>query len=147
MDSAATYQKIEIAQRQLDTAIRLFLEGKDLFSVVTLAGAADEILGKALEHRGLTSALTNMSEIEARVSAAFDDSSSTAREIRDRANYARNHLKHHDDPDAATVTVDIRQEAIDMLSRAFDNATMLDGPWSPEMYQYNEWFLEHEIGA
>ena len=147
MDNAATYQKVEIAQRQLDTAIRLFLEGKDLFSVVTLAGAAEEILGKALEHRGLTSALRNISEIGARVSAAFDNRPATAQEIRNRANYARNHLKHHDDPNAAAVAVDIRQEAIDMLSRAFDNATMLDGPWSDEMYQYNERFLEHEVGA
>ena len=147
MDSIRTYQKVEIAQRQLATAIRLFLEGKDFFSVVTLAGAADEILGKELEHRGLVSALRNTSEIGARVSAAFDKPPSTAQEIRDRANYARNHLKHHGDPNAATITVDIRQEAIDMLSRAFDNATMLDGPWSPEMYEYNDWFLEHEIGA
>jgi hypothetical protein len=147
MDSARTYQKVEIAQRQLDTAIRLFLEGKDFFSVVTLAGAADEILGKELEHHGLVSALRNTSEIEARVSSVFDNHPFTAQEIRARANYARNHLKHHGDPKAATVTVDIRQEAIDMLARAFDNAAMLNGPWSPEMYEYNEWFLEHEIGA
>ncbi|HEY2865357.1 MAG TPA: hypothetical protein VGK37_17190 [Casimicrobiaceae bacterium] len=147
MDRITTYQKVEIAQRQLDTAIRLFLEADDFFSVVTLAGAADEILGKELEHRGLTSTLSNMSEIGARVSAAFDNPPATAQEIRNRANHTRNHLKHHDDPNAATLTVDIRQEAIDMLARAFDNATMLDGPWSSEMYLYNEWFLEHEIGA
>ena len=100
-----------------------------------------------LEHRGSTSTIRNIAEVGARVSATFDDPPSSAKQIRDRANYARNLLKHHGDPHAPTITVDVRQEAIDMLARAFDNATMLDAPWSDEMYRYNEWFLEHEIGA
>jgi hypothetical protein len=147
VDNVAIYQKVVVAQRQLDTAIRLFLEANDCFFVVTLAGAAEEILGVELEHRGLTSTIRSIAEVGARVSAAFDDVSSSTKEIRDRANFARNHLKHHGDPHAPTITVDIRQEAIDMLARAFDNATMLDAAWSDEMYRYNEWFLEHEIGA
>jgi hypothetical protein len=142
----AVYQKVDIARQQLDTAIRLFLEGTDYFSVVTLAGAAEEILGQELEFRGLTSSIRNMSEIGAQVSAYLDNPPATAKEIRDRANHARNNLKHHSPPQEATLTIDIRQEAIDMLSRAFDNATMLDASWSDQMFKFNEWFLEHEIG-
>jgi hypothetical protein len=147
MNNVATYQKVEVARRQLDTAIRLFFEGREYFSVVTLAGAAEEVLGKEVEHRGWTSTIRNITEIGARISAAFDNPPSTAKEIRDRANYARNHLKHYSDPDASTITVDIRRQAIDMLARAFDNASMLDGAWSDDMYRYNDWFIESEIGA
>ena len=143
----AVYQKLDIARQQFDTAIQLFFEGADYFSFVTLAGAAEEIFGQELEFRGLTSSIRNMSEIGAKVSAYLDDPAATAKEIRDRANHARNHLKHHSPEKGATVTVDIRQEAIDMLSRAFDNATMLDAAWSDQMFKFNEWFLEHEVGA
>ncbi|MBK8384257.1 MAG: hypothetical protein IPL11_00655 [Candidatus Accumulibacter sp.] len=46
-----TLTKAEVAVRQLDQAIRLFLEG-DLLSSLTLAGAAEEILGKLCERAG-----------------------------------------------------------------------------------------------
>ena len=143
----AVYQKLDIAHQQLDTAIQLFFEGVDYFSVVTLAGASEEIFGQELEFHGLTSSIRNMSEVGAQVSAYLDNPPSTAKEIRDRANHARNNLKHHSPEKETTVTVDIRQEAIDMLSRAFDNATMLDASWSDQMFKFNEWFLEHEVGA
>lgn len=39
-----TLTKLEVAVRQLDMALRLFLEG-DYLSSLTLAGAAEEILG------------------------------------------------------------------------------------------------------
>ena len=41
------------ALRQLDTALRLYFEGEDYYSVVTLAGASEEILGKLLEDKNL----------------------------------------------------------------------------------------------
>lgn len=45
------YSKKEIASSQIETALRLFSEGGDLFSVITLAGAAEEILGQLLQER------------------------------------------------------------------------------------------------
>lgn len=48
-----TLTKLEVAVFQLDVAIRLFLEG-DLLSSLTLAGAAEEILGKLCERGGET---------------------------------------------------------------------------------------------
>lgn len=37
--------KIEVAQRQLDTAINLFLAGGDSCAVITLAAASEEVVG------------------------------------------------------------------------------------------------------
>jgi len=45
------YAKKEIAFNQIETALSLYFEEKDLFSVVTLAGAAEEILGQLLQGR------------------------------------------------------------------------------------------------
>ena len=46
------YHKKEIASRQIDTALRLFFENGDLFSVITLAGAAEEMLCHLLQQKG-----------------------------------------------------------------------------------------------
>jgi hypothetical protein len=43
--------KTDAAVEQLDWAIRLFLDHQAYRSAVTLAGAAEEILGKAAGHR------------------------------------------------------------------------------------------------
>ena len=47
-----TYDKRSIALEQIETALRLYREGNDFFSVITLAGAAEEIYGKILSSRG-----------------------------------------------------------------------------------------------
>ena len=46
-----TYDKLDLATQQLDDAISLFLK-RQFVSALTLAGAAEEILSKALSHRG-----------------------------------------------------------------------------------------------
>jgi hypothetical protein len=43
-----TYNRVDLAAEQLDVALSLFLENQSLVSALTLAGAAEEILGKAL---------------------------------------------------------------------------------------------------
>ena len=44
--------KGDIAKFQLETAVRLFLTGKDRSSVITLAGAASGILGTLVRNAG-----------------------------------------------------------------------------------------------
>lgn len=43
-----THKKVDIARKQLETAIKLFFLGEDYFSVITLAGAVDSIYGSIL---------------------------------------------------------------------------------------------------
>lgn len=45
------YSAKEIAAGQIETALRLFQQG-ELFAVITLAGAAEQILGELLPERG-----------------------------------------------------------------------------------------------
>jgi fibrillarin-like rRNA methylase len=46
------YHRKEIATQQLETAIWLFLNNKDLSSVITLAGAAGTILSQLVKNAG-----------------------------------------------------------------------------------------------
>ena len=46
-----TYNRVDLANEQLDDAISLFLKGR-FASALMLASAAEEILGKSLSHSG-----------------------------------------------------------------------------------------------
>jgi hypothetical protein len=50
--STRTYQRLDLAARQLETAIGLFIGGHDRFSVITLAAAADGILSQLANNKG-----------------------------------------------------------------------------------------------
>ena len=41
-----TYERIELAKEHLDLALDLFLSKRSMVSALTLAGAAEEILGR-----------------------------------------------------------------------------------------------------
>ena len=46
------YTRLELAANQLEAAISLFVAGRDRFSVITLAGAADVILSRLVINAG-----------------------------------------------------------------------------------------------
>jgi hypothetical protein len=50
--------KIDVAVDQLDWAIRLFLDHRAYVAAITLAGAAEEILGRAVGPRAVFHQLT-----------------------------------------------------------------------------------------
>ena len=47
-----THNKLDIAREQLRTAVMLHCSGRDRFSAITLAGAADVILSQLLVNKG-----------------------------------------------------------------------------------------------
>jgi hypothetical protein len=50
--TVTVFERTNLAQKQLDVAIDLFLSKRCFVSSLTLVGAAEEILGKALTHGG-----------------------------------------------------------------------------------------------
>ena len=61
------YYREDLALPQLETALRLYFEENEFASVITLAGAADEVFGKLLAASGgktsLETLITAVSEI------------------------------------------------------------------------------------
>ena len=125
-----TLTKLEVASRQLDTAMCLFLEG-DYLSSLTLAGAAEEILGRLCERAGKT--------VSAEAVAAFHfadtDPALTDPQRRkvlfDVMNRPRNEAKHANDP-AETHFVVERDFPLQMIMRAMSMARNLGAPPSRE---------------
>ena len=130
------YDKKCIALSQLETALGLFSEGQDFFSVITLAGAADEILGKLVTLRGGDSSLASLNKAAAAIYEHLFGEPADVSAIAARANRARNALKHLDPGGRPTITLDARQEAIDMVNRAIDNYWTLEDSLTPAMEHF-----------
>lgn len=131
-----TYDKQTVATHQLETALRLFFEAADYLSVITLAGAAEEILGKLLAAKGIENSLDNLKTAVSAIHEHLYGEPLTKTAAAQRANLARNHLKHHDPDDSPTVTLDAKQEAEDLLNRGIDNFWLLEKRLTPAMADF-----------
>lgn len=130
------YYRDDLALAQLEAALRIFFEGNNFASVITLAGAADEIFGKLLASSGRTNSLENLTKAVAEIHQKMYGEPIKQSEIADRANRARNSLKHWDAGQPLIVKVDLAQEASDMLFRAIDNYWALKEILSPAMERF-----------
>ena len=115
--------KTDIAVKQLETAIKLFLERKDYICAITLAGASEEILGKLVERVGKKPAIK--SSIES-LKTIYSINISDKELISKHLNFARNTLKHANVTDEDKVELDAQTEAISLILRAIDNLIRLD---------------------
>ena len=129
----------DIAKEQLETALRLYFEQRDFYSVITLAGAAEEILGKMLNHTGEKNLLESLVTAALELSK-LDGQEVTAREIRDYANYARNRAKHFG---IDMEDFDERAEVKDLLNRAISNYNSLTGDCTESMSKFDQMHVKN----
>ena len=114
--------KLEVAQRQLDVAAALFVARQDRIAIHTLAGAAEEILGKLADCADQKNMLDRMRlAAEERFGRAVD-----RRELSRLVNESRNALKHANDPSENTLDYD-ENHAEAMLFRAMVNYQLVTG--------------------
>ena len=127
------YYRRDLALAQLETALSLYVERKDLSSVITLAGAADEVFGKMLYDAGDESSLNSLKKAVAAIHMHLYGEPGDPIQIANRANLAKNSLKHWDQGDSEIIKLDLNVEACDMLNRAIDNYWNLEQKLSPAM--------------
>lgn len=117
-----TISKSDIAIVQLNDAMNLFVDG-NFISAITLAGAAEEILGKLLEGKDVLSIsaelfLTFKSDLNLDLEVGF-----SRKMLSDNLNFLRNELKHRGED---VLEVNFCDEAFWMINRALFNAAKLD---------------------
>ena len=123
----------EEALRQLESALRLYFEKEDYYSVITLAGASEEIFGQLVIRGGGENSLASLKRDVSAVHKALYTEDLEDKEISDRANEARNSLKHYSED---RPKIDVQNEAIDMLNRAIDNYFSLTGTLTAAMEKF-----------
>ena len=130
------YYRKDLALAQLQTALRLYFDGGDRSSVITLAGAADVIFGKLLAASSRDNSLKSLIVAVTAIQQKLFGEALEPKHIADRANAARNSLKHWDVGDTEIVKFDLETEARDMLNRAIDNYWTLEQKLTPEMERF-----------
>ena len=133
------FSKLGAALWQLDRAIALFLDEADYACAITLAGAADEILGKLLNAEGKTHALGQFVDLCMYIRERDDTPEVEPEPPFSRSTFAsfanerRNELKHYTEGRNITIT---KGDAIEMLDRAVSNFQALTGTESPSILRY-----------
>ena len=129
--------KIEIARRQIEVAAELFFAEGDFLAVVTLAGAAEEILGNLIKRAGESAMIDRLVCLDKRLTGGRSFAV-----VNKEVNGIRNALKHANDPAEDEIEVDAG-EAISMLSRAVANYARLSNEQpSPNMVRVYEHLKE-----
>lgn len=122
-------EKEDIALDQLHCAIELFLAGR-FIPAITLAGAAEEIFGKAVS-RGRNS----LDVIVRFITSTGRSASRTEKQIKDACNRVRNCLKHGAQ---GTIELNPKLEAYLLIARSIENYQRLGKPKSELMRQFGE---------
>lgn len=115
--------KIEIAIVQLETSIVLF-EQKNYIPALTLAGAAEEILGKLLKQKGESPIIDELQGV-LREGLKLTESDKVIGSK--YLNRARNQSKHANHANENTVDIDYENESTCLISRAIVNLQNLTG--------------------
>ena len=128
--------KIDAAVHQLDWAIKLFLDSDAYIPAITLAGAAEEILGQTLQDRAV------FAHLKAKLAADFGLAESVISQA--YLNRAKNWLKHWQNlRDEETITLDLEAEAVQYLSRAITNLVLHTHSMPKEGQRFFEWLAAH----
>lgn len=89
-----SYSKLSVATEQLDTALRLYLSNSNYFSVITLAGAAEEILGVFLKRHGQPNAFEEDLKSSLRVYRWLHGEEGSPESMHKTMNRVKNAAKH-----------------------------------------------------
>jgi len=99
------YQRIDLAARQLERSVRMFLNGQDRFSVITLAGAASGILTQLVLNVGKQPFVDYARIVQSKLfGPTTPPREKFNRHINDR--FGINALRHHAANDPPTLDLD-----------------------------------------
>ena len=141
-----TYQRIDLAIEQLDVALELFLSRRSFVSALTLAGAAEEILGRALVHRGEAPWLEHEHGMVAEIEEILRGQPYKLKDFVNEKNRVRNAAKHMRDASEPAIVSDMEDEALWMIVRALENYRSLDLPSTPRTEDFDSWFWKNVAG-
>lgn len=129
------HNKQDIAMQHLNLALAEYIKGQNLYSVLHLAGAAEEMLGKLVQLKSKRNGL--MSAIDwAQSWWKIRGATVKPKEDRKRILHAKNGVKHIDGIDDFELLADIPHEIKETIRRALQNFNQLNITHTPEILAY-----------
>lgn len=126
--------KQELARSQLEAALRFYMQGQEYPAVITLAGAAEEVLGKIAESKGFEPALKRTLRQLCETFKEVWGHEAKESDFAQLRNRAKNELKHLCSGD--DLYLDFEREAAAMLTRALENYVLCTGSPHPGQYAF-----------
>ena len=139
------FHKSEIARLQLQTAVEMFLSGKDRSSIITLAGAASGILDTLVKKAGKESFIDYARRVHLVQKGAMPNRKSFAHYINKWLGVIVH--KHLSKEDAETVELDLEKQAADVLIRAITDYIELNGQDELFVRTFLQWAWVNKDGA
>lgn len=134
--------KLNVAINHLQMAIDMFLENKDLFCIITLAGASEEILGQYATSANETKMIDLLcSSLKKDYSINIPDGLFKKTYL----NKARNTIKHFDEGESDAIEIDPENEAITMIIRAIGNLYFHDNTVTHNTPAFLSWINNNRI--
>lgn len=120
-----SHSKLDIAAKQLESAIGLFVSNRDKFSAITLAGAADNIFNQLLLNQGKENFTDYSRKMEAEKTGVLQTRGEHGKEINDVLRI--NALKHMDKNDDDYIEMELDEYALAAILKAVVNYVDLAG--------------------
>lgn len=133
----STLTKLQLAERQLETAIGLFVSRRDRISAITLAGAADGILHGLVIKAGKQPFADYVIAMSETLAGQTPSKAKVAKHINDQLNI--NGLKHMDEDDQDEVVLDIDISALGAILKAIANHRTLVPQHPPFIEAMLQW--------
>lgn len=127
-------RKATAASHQLDWAIRLLLDHDAPMPAITLAGAAEGLIGPMVGDRSAHTILQTDLSSEFQLPPKIVS--------QQHLNKIRNWLKHWDAADAETLEINLMDEAVQWIARALINMLSYDGSVPSEAPRFLAWINE-----
>ncbi|OUL90473.1 hypothetical protein [Paraburkholderia hospita] len=141
-----TCHRIDLAREQLEMALDAFLERHRFASAITLASAAERVLGQALRHGGNPAVLDWKFEATDLVHTDLHGKAPDKGTFAAAENRVSNALRHFGKAEAPDFEADLEEAACWMLVRACENAHRL-GLTVQGFDAFNDWFCEHVVSV
>lgn len=126
--------KFDVAKIQLQKAVELFCS-HDPLPAITLAGAAEEILGKLIKNSGGTNALEEEIRDRCDLYQTVFGAEGESIEFAKLMNNPRNELKHLMSGD--DLEFNLEEEAVNLIQRAIDNYKKLEPGFNAVFQQFD----------
>src|SRR4030042_1562910 len=134
--------KVDIATAQLDTAIQFYLDNSNLISAITLAGAAEEILGCLVKQQDKSNALNDEIDILCYIHKEVHGNDPNRKEYANIRNGIRNEFKHLCSGKSLEVNLD--KEASKLIDRAIKNYQALFPGIYPIFNEFEKEWLKRQ---
>ena len=135
--SQSAYERLtkqELARSQLEVALRFYMQEAEYPAVITLAGAAEEVLAKIAISMGVEPSLKRTVRELCDTYRLVWKQEAKESDFADLRNLARNELKHF--CSGQEVGFDFEREAAGMLTRALENYLLCTGSPHPGHYAF-----------